>query len=306
MFFFACIILELSATVISNFRGQFGNQLFQAAAAVSVALDNGCDVNFPDVLNFENPNWGQSWDLRQTYAYILHRIPNQVSDRRSPSRIYRQPPAGSKYEPIPYQPNIEINGFFESEKYFFNHREFIKELYSCPQEIEANLRRDFGWIIDHPKSVAIHVRTGYRDYLLDGPNGKNPDFYSPHRYLRPDANFYERAMELFDEDSLFIVFSDHIGWCKQNLSGIKKNIIFLEGLDHIHDFYLLSFCKDSIIANSTFGWWASYLNKNPNKRVVCRAPFRIIDPVDDTDEILCPDWIRIPGIPNKQIPFPQF
>ena len=284
----------LFAAVNAHFRGQFGNQLFQAAAAISLALENNCEVNFPDFVKLSDPNWGKGWDLRDNYNRFLRHLPHQSIDKK-PSFLYQEPP-GPCYYPIPYQPEIEIEGYFLSEKYFFKYRNLIKKLFAPPKEIEKDLIQDFSWLIDQDKTVAVHVRTGYYDFLKSAP-----DFYS--RYPPPDFEYYKRAMELFDPDSTFVVFSDYLPLCKKQFQDTNRKIIFIEGQDHIHDFYLITFCKHVIIANSTFGWWAAYLNTNPSKKVVCRDPF-YGSWNEKSDDALCDDWIRLPMSLN--VPPPVF
>lgn len=299
LFLFLVLAGNLSATVIAHFRGQFGNQLFQAAAAISLAMDNNCGVNFPDFAKLSDPSWQPGWDLRQNYTHFFQYTPNQVADR-APSRIFVEPYQG--YHPIPYQPNIEIDGYFLSEKYFYNHRDVIKELFAAPKFVLDDLKRDFGWLIEKKNTVAIHVRTGYYDYKLGNFDSA---FYSC--YLRPDLEFYKKAIELFDPDSLFVVISDYMPWCKQHFQGINRKIIYIEHQDYIHDFYLITMCKHAIIANSSFGWWAAYLNKNDSKKIVCRTPFfgyPLSQSYEKPDDLLCEDWIRIPG--SAHIPFPEF
>ena len=45
----------------------------------------------------------------------------------------------------------------------------------------------------------------------------------------------------------------------------------MSGNDDIADFAILQKCDHQIISNSTFGWWAGWLNENPDKTVVAPA-----------------------------------
>ena len=106
-------------------------------------------------------------------------------------------------------------------------------------------------------SVAVHVRrTDYAvyDWILD-----------PAYYVRA----YKRIEQLIDEPKYYI-FSDDPEWCANNLPAGK--VVHMKELE---DFWLMSECKNQIIANSTYSFWAAYLNKNPEKVVVYPSDWRI-------------------------------
>jgi hypothetical protein len=55
--------------------------------------------------------------------------------------------------------------------------------------------------------------------------------------------------------------------------------------------YLMSLCKDNITSNSTFSWWASYLNPNQNKNIYTPRTWFIHS--HSNEDILPPEWIKI-------------
>jgi len=51
----------------------------------------------------------------------------------------------------------------------------------------------------------------------------------------------------------------------------------------------MSLCSDNIIANSTFSWWAAFLNKNVDKKVI--YPYNWIKGIDMN--IFPKEWISL-------------
>ena len=61
-------------------------------------------------------------------------------------------------------------------------------------------------------------------------------------------------------------------------------------MDRYHDMCLMSLCDHMIIANSTFSFWGAYLNRNPNKTIVC--PYAWGNPGMD-GKYFPKDWVSL-------------
>ena len=110
------------------------------------------------------------------------------------------------------------------------------------------------------ETVAIHVRRG--DYTLP----------QHHHFCQLDHDYYWNALQYFLQDIdryQFIVFSNDIQWCRQNLIEEGEIVTFLEPGEDFNDLVLMSLCNHNIVANSSYSWWAAFRNKNPNKKVIC-------------------------------------
>jgi hypothetical protein len=256
--------------VTAELMGQLGNQLFIIAATVSLALDHGATPIFPDLVKNKNYN------IPLNYARLFHPLPVQLP--RSAQHVYNEP--RFSYEPIPYQPNMKLSGYFQSEKYFSRHKQEILELFAPPPDVMPYLSLHYADILEHPMTVSVHVRFYHED-----PTGK------AHPTCRRD--YFEKAMERFPDDALFVVFSNQVEECKSLLSNIRKNLRFIEGEDHFCDIYLMSLCKHNIIANSSFSWWGAYLNRNPDKQVIAPKPWFNPAYLSDTQDLLPEGWIQI-------------
>ena len=109
-------------------------------------------------------------------------------------------------------------------------------------------------------------------------------------------DYIDKAMGKFGHDVCFFVFSDtpqDIQWCRENLDA--PNLHFSDATSETWDFTAMRFCDHNIIGNSTFSWWAAWLNPNPNRRVI--SPARWSPPEAPTqmvlDDLIPPGWIVI-------------
>src|SRR5579862_1294340 len=257
--------------IIGRLSGQLGNQFFIIAATLNLALKHGAVPVFPDFIAQREAHF----NLKENYERIFYALETCHSGNDI-EYFYREPEY--TFSPIPYHENMEIRGWYQSEKYFLEYKKEILDLFSPSSEIMDYLRSKYADIIDHPNVVAVH----FRSYLQEDPNQKV--------YVNLGMDYYQKALSLFPEDTLFVVFSPQMAWCKEQFSRTGKNVRFIEGEKHYHDLYLMSLCKHNIIGDSTFSWWGAYLNKNPQKKVI--APSQWFSPAyqHDTKDLIPSEW----------------
>ena len=151
-------------------------------------------------------------------------------------------------------------------------------MFYITEKLEEEIQNKYGEVLNQ-NTCSIHVRRG--DYLN----------LSEHHPLC-DIEYYKDAMEHMPNDTVYLVFSDDISWCKENFLG--DNYIFIEDNSDIFDLYLMSLCHNNIIANSSYSWWGAWLNNNKNKIVV--SPKMWFGPAKvglDTKDVHCKNWIKI-------------
>lgn len=214
--------------------GRLGNQLFQIAATIGAARRSRCACTFPE------------W----SYEIFFAGLP------RDPGRPPPRVPLVEKsylYQPLEIHETCHLVGYFQSEKYFAHCDEEIRRAFAPNERLRAQLQARFSAVLALGP-CAIHVR---RTDYVDSPVYENLG----------DSGYYERAMSAFGRETLFLLFSDDIPWCRRRFSQHRQRIMFVEGLTAMGDFFLMSACAHQIIANSSFSWWAAWLNANPSKQI---------------------------------------
>ena len=242
---------------LGNF-GRLGNQLFQISASIGLAKKNGDNAKF------------YKWEYSEYFKNQIDQTLNQSEIVSSYTERY------FNYHPIPYSKNLDLIGYFQSEKYFEYCSSDIRNSFEFIDEIkDPNF-------IDLKDSCSIHVRRG--DYV-------NLSEYHPF----PGEAYYTRSIDYMKNIGVkhFYVFSDDIEWCK-NFFPNTENFHFITGNHVVKDLCLMSICNNNIIANSSFSWWGAWLNKNMDKKVI--APSVWFGPAKKgvtTADLYCKNWIII-------------
>ncbi len=270
--------------ITARLWGRLGNHLFIIAATTSLALDNDAIPVFHDLVkefepkSLKNSNYVIG-NLHANYTHLFYKLNTSNHDSQIEC-VYREP--FFAYSPIHFRPNMLLEGWFQSEKYFAHHKNEILDLFAPSETIIEYLTNKYLHIIENPRTVSVHLRC----YTKENPK---LDIVYP-TYGR---EYFMKAMQYFHPDSQFVVFSDDCQWAKEQLANIAGNILFIEGEEYYHDFYLMSLCKHNIICNSTFSWWAAYLNKNPEKIVIVPNLWFKPEYNHNTKDLIPGDWTMI-------------
>lgn len=254
-----------------DIKGGLGNIMFQIATAYATSLK--CNMGLiVDKTNY----YGSHYGLDKYKDNVLRNI--EMSDEPIRFPVYGE--KEFKYNELPvFIDNTKLSGYFQSEKYFDFYRERILELFSPTDKILEKLNLLYP-LSSFENVCSLHVRRG--DYL-------HLNDYHPTQ----KENYYVQATNHFNKDTHYMIFSDDIKWCYSNFDFLE-NKIFVDNLEDFEELYLMSMCQNNIIANSSFSWWGSWLNKNINKKIISPSVwFGKSLLFHDTSDIYGKNWIKI-------------
>lgn len=259
-----------------GYNGRLGNQLFQFAAAFGLAKSKGLNPSFPiENTRVKSPHDGYWCDLNNLFN--LEPFFNTTVSECASVPVYNEPVF--HYTPISHLgDHVSLNGYFQSEKYFENCATDLRDALQFKESVKETCDPAVSQL---EAKASLHVRRG--DYVNQ-----------PQNHPSCSLEYYRSGLEQVAPGGRVIVFSDDIEWCKRMLTPIAgdKELLFAEGGTPYTDFYIMSQCETNIIANSTFSWWAAWLNNHPTKKVI--APSNWFGPnlaSNDTKDLIPQSWI---------------
>ena len=268
--------IEKEKIIYVNLFGRIGNNLFQLAAAASLAEKMEASfvaLPFSDYLPPSENQQSLYEYLQQFNDSLLRNIdlregfPLEYTDYYEPCFEYKE---------IPCINQLLLFGYFQSEKYFDEIT--VRNLFEIDVQTKKRIMQKYGNLLQQ-NPTSINVRRG--DYL-------NKQNYHPVCTLE----YFNTAIETIGKNQQFLITSDDLPWCKDNFVG--TNFHFSEKTDPVENLYLQSLCANNIISNSSYSWWGAWLNLNKNKKVI--APLNWFGPEAselNTQDLLPDSWIKI-------------
>jgi hypothetical protein len=253
--------------------GELGNQMFQIATTSCYAWKWKKKLAFP--------HWKCKISGRDYTKIFKNPVP-QTADLEN-LRYSDLQYMDLKYIEIPnLESNVNFVGYFQSEKYFFDYKEEVKEMFQPSVEIETYIQEKYKDLLEIQNKVSLHIRTVMRS---------KSD--SPQVHASASREFIEKSMTHFPEDSVFVVFADVMEEAKKLLPQ-NKQYIFIEGEENYVDLFLMTNFDSYIVSPSTFGWWGAWLSKSKSPKITVLKDWFIGSKTDLNDNDIVPErWIKI-------------
>lgn len=291
--------------VIIQLAGGLGNQMFQYALYLQFQNLHK-EVKIDDVAGFvedekRDPSlsaFGITYqkadpkeieEMLDASLLFWHRVRRKLFGRKRKSYFE----ADKRFKPEIFTwDDIYLEGYWQTEKYFEAVADQVRAAFDVDRLLMVQQAEDMAKAgrtklqtkvqtylrqITQTQSVSLHIRRG--DYLT-------PENQALFGGICTEA-YYKEAVRLMREQypgCRFFLFTNDKEWAKERFAddkggrttetaladGEPADVIVVdlpEGSDH-EEFVLMSKCKHHILANSSFSWWASYLNQNPGKTVL--------------------------------------
>ncbi len=287
--------------VIVQLMGGLGNQMFQYSFGRSIALKNKCDLKL-DLSTYENYEWHEyslsPFNIKATIAnqseidvllqkhdHFINKVLRKTMNLGQVKIIEKNIAFNPDYLHI--KAPVFLSGYWQSENYFIENKHIIEnELnINIPASIDNQRLLDD---INTCNAVSLHIRRGNYVSVTEFNNVLGTC----------SLDYYDSALHFISEkieNPVFYVFSDDILWAKENLNS-DHNFIFVDINDAKHDYEdlrLMQHCKHNIIANSTFSWWAAWLNNFQDKIVIAPKQWFRGEKNIDSLHLIPENWIRL-------------
>ena len=279
--------------ITCNLMGGLGNQLFQIFATISYSIKT---LNKFQFLNLKQLGSG-STTVRYTFwntflvnlnPFLIQYLPEGIIVVKEKEYSYNELPVIKMMNR-----NVIIYGYFQSYKYFQVNYKIICRILGIEKKKNHVLSK-LGVTHDNfDNSISLHFRIGDYKKVQEYHPIATYDYYKK-ALIHIQNKYPEKTFDVyyFCEDADTDQVLEIINQLEDDFSLFK----FIRGENSLEDWeqlLLMSCCHHNIIANSSFSWWAAYLNNREDK-VVCYPVVWFGPNANNDTKDLCPaEWTMI-------------
>ena len=256
-------------TIRIKLSGGLGNQMFQFATGFAIAKKNNVRLSLDlSYINrrqlFNGFELQKIFDIYSKVSFLNKSLSfNSINFKEILNKFdttfykFKEPHFHYTANILNIPDHSFLDGYWQSELYFSDYAKEIKKIfnfYDLLDEQNHQIAKD----INQNNSISIHIRRG--DFLLKQNNNHSTDL----------KEYYLKAINetsKFFKNPKYFIFTDDPSWVTDNFI-LNHSYIVVDvnhGSKSFLDMYLMSLCKSNIIANSSFSWWAAWLNDKKDK-----------------------------------------
>jgi hypothetical protein len=187
----------------TKLMGGLGNYMFQISAAYSIAKRDGKELicDYSDHVVPHKP-----------FSKYTNNLFRKIKFSNNVGKYTHVGESGFNYKILPkIEGSVRLNGYFQSEEYFKEIRNEILNLFDLPEDIKKKVEDKYKGILKQD-TCSLHVRRG--DYLG-----------LPNHHPTQTIEYYKESINIIGIDKTFVIFSDDINWCKENLDFIPNKFL---------------------------------------------------------------------------------
>ena len=307
--------------LVIRLSNEIGNQMFMYASAYSISKELNRRLYIDDetaflskknvskfglnLFNITSPIAPDVLKFKDSSGYIKRKFLIKTNFLRSKKKFYIEKKNRNKitkysndFKNFNFDNNLFLEGHFESEKYFKNYKDEIKNEFRFKNLDSLKKNTYFNEINKH-NSVSFCLR---QNRFIEG-EGKNTfqNKQKSWKFTLEQINYINKSADYIkskvSNPSFFLWSNDFSNIDKNKFNFNCEEIKFYENentLDkRIQSLFLLTQCNHFIVTTSAFNWWGAWLSERNNK-IILRPSDNLFSELKINNRDFWPEsWIKI-------------
>jgi len=282
--------------LIIRLSNEMGNQMFMYASAYSISKELNRSLYIDDEtaflskknvskfglnsLSITSPTAPETLKFKSLSGYFKRKLLIKTDFLRFKKKFYIEKKDRNKktnysnyYKNLRFDNNLFLEGHFESEKYFQNYADEIKNEFKLKNQ-DILKKNPYFNEINKQNSVSICLR---QNRYIEG-RGQNTfqNKQKSWKFTLEQINYINKSVDYIkskvSNPSFFLWSNDFSNIDKNKFNFNYEEIKFYDNesaLDkRILSLFLLAQCKHFIVTASTFNWWGAWLSERNDKIIL--------------------------------------